>query len=158
MLYVSFVEIFVKSKDAFAACNKLEVDPCLWEDEDDSAAYVMATVCLFCGVILTLLIDKAVVWLSRRGGSHGHSHEHHHYEDSNPLSSDEVVEVIRPTITPLEDADELALDNEEKEETADGVEVEKSESKDAKFEQAAASEALKKKKLEHMGISKYIQS
>eukprot|EP00924_Labyrinthula_sp_SR-Ha-C_P010048 snap_masked-scaffold_40-processed-gene-0.31-mRNA-1 protein AED:0.01 eAED:0.01 QI:306/1/1/1/0.5/0.33/3/150/342 len=61
MIYVSFVEIFQKSIEDFAACG------CLWktvemdgEEETENAAAVMATICFFGGVALTYALDLVV--------------------------------------------------------------------------------------------------
>ena len=156
MLYVSFVEIFVKSVDAFEACNALEENPCLWEDEEGSAAYIMATICLFCGVIFTLIIDVIVVCLSRRGGSHGHSHDLH-FEDSATPSFEGLEETNGPTVLPTDGIE--MLEDETTAQTSAGVGVEKPESNGSGSEakkkaNEAEEEALKKKKLEHMGLSK----
>jgi len=51
MLYVSFVEIFVKSLKAFE------------EEAEEDHAYFMATLCLFCGMLLMRLIAVLVHWL-----------------------------------------------------------------------------------------------
>ena len=110
MLYVSFVEIFNKSVIAFQDCN------CLWEDATpEDPPYIMATVCFFGGLVLTMLLDVFVHWLSHKGGGelpghehghghgHGHSHSHGHAHDhaaaQAPLFAD-------PNAAPLESATE----------------------------------------------------
>jgi len=57
MLYVSFVEIFVKSQGAFM------------EEYEEGEAYVYATICLFAGMALLRLIAFLVHWMDG-----GHSH------------------------------------------------------------------------------------
>lgn len=57
MLYVSFVEIFVKSQDAFG------------EENEENEAYVYATLCVFAGMVLLRLIALLVHKLDR-----GHQH------------------------------------------------------------------------------------
>ena len=67
MLYVSFVEIFVKSLDELTACK------CLWGKDEDghaSAAYVFATILLFCGVLITYALDLVVHKLLGKNHSH----------------------------------------------------------------------------------------
>jgi len=70
MLYVSFVEIFQKSVADFTDCE------CLWESSEgpEGPAYIMATICFFSGILLTILLGKLVHFLADRGGGHGHSH------------------------------------------------------------------------------------
>jgi len=61
MLYVSFIEIFLKSQIAF-------------EDGGNSGGMALsyATLCFFGGVVLMLILDFFVHWLG--GDHHGHSH------------------------------------------------------------------------------------
>ena len=47
MLYVSFVEIFVKAQGAFADAGQGESD-----------AYLSATLCFFAGCVLMMILDK----------------------------------------------------------------------------------------------------
>ena len=152
MIYVSFVEIFIKSRDAFAACNQLEVNPCLWEDEDDSSAYVMATICLFAGVIFTFMIDMLVVCISRRGGSHGHSHNHQNFDD-HAFPREKGMDLIPQSILHSESGDLFAEGTNVV--TAAGFTAEKPATKEKgkDTDTVAAEEELKKNKLEHMGIS-----
>lgn len=146
MVYVSFVEIFTKSVLAFDACNSLEV-PCLWEDEKGSAGYVAATICLFAGVVVTLLLDVCVVHLSNMGGSHSHGPEHFHgVEDVNEIRSSDTAESSLAAVNPEAITDGAATTNATSETpTATAVE---------KLEPKALEEQVKKEKLHHMGISK----
>ena len=66
MLYVSFVEILVKSMDAFNDAG-----------ESEGMAYFYATLCFFCGVLANAILDRVVHWLEAmdspfapKGGSH----------------------------------------------------------------------------------------
>mmetsp|Transcript_12791 Transcript_12791/g.35046 ORF Transcript_12791/g.35046 Transcript_12791/m.35046 type:complete len:361 (-) Transcript_12791:134-1216(-) len=59
MLYVSFIEIFVKSLDAFKA-----------DDRKDNDAYFCATICLFAGMALLRLVQYFVHKIE------GHHHSH----------------------------------------------------------------------------------
>jgi ZIP family zinc transporter len=85
MLYVSFLDIFSKSLDAYA------------EVHDESRAYTLATVTFFCGFILYALIDFIVHLVDPHGHSHdidigefmgrsaqgcAHSHGHNHSHSS----------------------------------------------------------------------------
>ena len=64
MLYVSFVEIFVKAVEEFA-------------QQQLSWAYLAATLCLFAGCAITVLLDMLVHKLVGQGsGHHGHGHSH----------------------------------------------------------------------------------
>ena len=64
MLYVSFVEIFVKAVEEFT-------------QQQLSWAYLAATLCLFAGCAITVLLDMLVHLLVGQGsGHHGHGHSH----------------------------------------------------------------------------------
>jgi zinc transporter, ZIP family len=59
MLYVSFIEIFYKSKDAFESAGLPERD-----------SYLYATLCFFGGVICVKLLNRLVHWLDASHMSH----------------------------------------------------------------------------------------
>lgn len=80
MLYVSFVEIFVKSVEAF-------------QEQQLSWSYLAATMCLFVGCIVTVGLDMFVHKLV--GGHHpGHGHRNNINTDTPPFG------VKSPTISP----------------------------------------------------------
>ena len=83
MLYVSFVEIFQKSVSDFVACE------CLWDgaDDNESAAYVVATACFFSGVAVTYSLDSLVHKISRCAG---HRHSHNQPEISSQAATSQV--------------------------------------------------------------------
>ena len=73
MVYVSLVEILVKSQMAFG------------QSLPDKEGYALATLSFFCGIGLVLLLDKVLPNPHERlshdqddGHGHGHSHDHHH--------------------------------------------------------------------------------
>ena len=80
MLYVSFIEIFVKSLAAISASDA---------GFSEGGAVAVTTTCFFCGMLFCALLEVLVDWLSRcGGGTHadvcpahgfpgGHSHEKH---------------------------------------------------------------------------------
>jgi len=70
MTYVSFVEIFQKSTDAFTT-HALEAG--YDQDKADSRGYVFGTLSFFGGVAIMIVLDKIVNRLSN-GDSHGHPH------------------------------------------------------------------------------------
>lgn len=70
MLYVSFVEIFVKSVEAF-------------QEQQLSWSYLAATMCLFVGCIITVGLDMLVHKLV---GGHHHGHGHTHRDNMNANS------------------------------------------------------------------------
>lgn len=85
MTYVSFVEIFVKSVDGFAAAG---IDP--------DYGYIYATLSFFGGVMLMLLVDVSVKFLSGE-------YRHHHHDDIEEIinkgSNEEELnerEVVQP--------------------------------------------------------------
>ena len=81
MLYVSFIEIFVKSLAAISASDA---------GFSQGGAVAVTTTCFFCGMLFCALLEVLVDWLSRcGGGTHadvcpahgfpgGHSHEKQH--------------------------------------------------------------------------------
>uniref|UniRef100_A0A7S4SBL9 Uncharacterized protein n=1 Tax=Alexandrium monilatum TaxID=311494 RepID=A0A7S4SBL9_9DINO len=70
MLYVSFIEIFVKSLEAFGTVA-----------EEERNAYFLATLCLFSGMLLMRLIAILVHWLDAN---------HHHHENEEMSEGREV--------------------------------------------------------------------
>lgn len=66
MVYVSLVEIFVKSQKAFGAMLP------------DKEAYALATVAFFCGILLVVLLDRLVPnpHEGLHEGDHDHDHKH----------------------------------------------------------------------------------
>eukprot|EP00584_Thalassiosira_punctigera_P020339 CAMPEP_0172553618 /NCGR_PEP_ID=MMETSP1067-20121228/51310_1 /TAXON_ID=265564 ORGANISM="Thalassiosira punctigera, Strain Tpunct2005C2" /NCGR_SAMPLE_ID=MMETSP1067 /ASSEMBLY_ACC=CAM_ASM_000444 /LENGTH=384 /DNA_ID=CAMNT_0013341833 /DNA_START=120 /DNA_END=1274 /DNA_ORIENTATION=+ len=71
MTYVSFVEIFVKSVEGFADAG---IEPDL--------GYIYATLSFFGGVIMMLIVDVLVRFLS------GEHHHHHHEDIQNPSKNE----------------------------------------------------------------------
>lgn len=71
MTYVSFVEIFVKSVEGFADAG---IEPDL--------GYIYATLSFFGGVIVMLIVDVLVRFLS------GEHHHHHHEDIQNPSKNE----------------------------------------------------------------------
>jgi hypothetical protein len=70
-------EIIIKSQDEFAICD------CLWVDTDGApedhlnAAFAMTTICFFCGILLTYMLDACLHCLNKvSGGKTGHGHSH----------------------------------------------------------------------------------
>ena len=61
MLYVSFVEIFSKSQDAFVDAGV-----------DEANAYTYATLCFFGGFVVMMILDKLVQMLVCRVEVHEH--------------------------------------------------------------------------------------
>jgi len=141
MLYVSFVEIFQKSVADFETCE------CLWDgaDEEDSAAYVVATLCFFGGVVITYSMDFLVHKISKCAG-HGHSHNPPEIS-SQTMSSKNQGE---PNVSPLERTDspvnELVLEDSgsSPKETEEPKAVRSSSFDDNETDE-------EKKKLKHMG-------
>jgi len=76
MIYVSFVEIFVKSQDAFA------------EEMEEKEAYWWATFCLFCGMVLLRLISMLV---------HKIDKDHDHCGKDSGHSGDQLNMHVPPT-------------------------------------------------------------
>ena len=74
MTYVSFVEIFQKSVDAFEDAGK-----------DADTAQIFATLCFFGGVILMIALNSLVSLLL---GGHHHHHSHDHNDIQGPHASD----------------------------------------------------------------------
>jgi len=61
MLYVSFVEIFIKAVDEFSSCD------CLWEHDDPtSPAKIMTTLMFFVGILSFVLLDLFIHALQHR--------------------------------------------------------------------------------------------
>merc|ERR1711957_935191 len=65
MIYVSFVEIFTKSVDAFVESG-----------QSDGHAHQLAALCFFCGVASMMVLDILVKFLTGEtsAGAHGHGH------------------------------------------------------------------------------------
>jgi len=124
MLYVSFVEIFQKSVSDFVACE------CLWgsAQDNDSAAYVVATACFFSGVVVTYSLDTLVHRISRCAG---HRHSHSQPEISSQAATSQVDTSRNEHISEFAIEDPKMLTENES-----GLEVE---------------EVEKKKRLKHMG-------
>mgnify|MGYP003732345695 CR=1 FL=1 len=74
MLYVSFVEIFVKSLDGFADSSAF----------GDSDAYLMATAALFGGMAFMSGLDALVHWLDPNRSAHHASDPRKHMADPAP--------------------------------------------------------------------------
>lgn len=68
MTYVSFVEIFAKSRLSFEDAG-----------HDENKAYLYATLCFFAGVISMMLLNAGVSFLL--GGKHDHDHEPHKHHN-----------------------------------------------------------------------------
>jgi len=65
MIYVSFVEIFTKSVDAFVESGK-----------SDGHAHQLAALCFFCGVASMMVLDILVKFLTGESGAGAHAHGH----------------------------------------------------------------------------------
>lgn len=76
MTYVSFVEIFQKSVNAFDEMNLLTMED---DDKRFGRANLYATLSFFTGVLIMILIDVTVKCLSKNGS---HDHDHHDISDS----------------------------------------------------------------------------
>ena len=83
MMYVSFVEIFVKSVEHFENCD------CLWNSK--SAAYVMGSILFFCGVAITYSLDAVVHALL--GSKHSHTIDMDEYSASDTATDENGVEM-----------------------------------------------------------------
>jgi Predicted divalent heavy-metal cations transporter len=77
MTYVSFVEIFQKSVGAFDEMNLLKIED---DDKRFGRANLYATLSFFTGILVMILIDFTVKFLSSKDGSH--DHDHHDISDS----------------------------------------------------------------------------
>lgn len=66
MVYVSLVEIFVKSQLAFGAAHA------------DKSAYALATAAFFCGIGLIMLLDRLLPNPHEGLSGEGHDHDHKH--------------------------------------------------------------------------------
>mmetsp|Transcript_15210 Transcript_15210/g.28615 ORF Transcript_15210/g.28615 Transcript_15210/m.28615 type:complete len:396 (-) Transcript_15210:113-1300(-) len=76
MTYVSFVEIFQKSVGAFDEMNLFKIED---DDKRFGKANLYATLSFFTGILIMILIDLTVKFLSRNGS---HDHDHHDISDS----------------------------------------------------------------------------
>lgn len=76
MTYVSFVEIFQKSVGAFDEMNLFKIED---DDKRFGKANLYATLSFFTGVLIMILIDVTVKFLSKNGS---HDHDHHDISDS----------------------------------------------------------------------------
>jgi len=65
MIYVSFVEIFTKSVDAFVESG-----------QSDGHAHQLAALCFFCGVASMMVLDILVKFLTGETGAGAHAHGH----------------------------------------------------------------------------------
>ena len=96
MLYVSFVEIFVKAVEEFA-------------QQQLSWAYLAATLCLFAGCAITVLLDMLVHMLVGQGsGHHGHGHSHGTINPPYGVSSPSQSPKAKPD-TPSTEAEMTAI-------------------------------------------------
>lgn len=92
MTYVSFVEILMKSIDGFEAAL---VTDGMTEDEvveKQNLAYIYATCSFFGGVLVMLIVDVLVKYLS------GEYHHHHHEDIENTMKQNEPEE--QEVVTP----------------------------------------------------------
>mmetsp|Transcript_23405 Transcript_23405/g.28869 ORF Transcript_23405/g.28869 Transcript_23405/m.28869 type:complete len:416 (-) Transcript_23405:560-1807(-) len=150
MLYVSFVEIFQKSVTDFEKCD------CLWDgaDENESAAYVMATICFFCGVVIMYVLNFVVHKISHCAG-HGHSHD-----PPSLFTSESAGSKLKPTRFDVEDAgaprtlfDEAAVEAINDAPDNEGIKDADAHRKDSVDEASIPDETIlsEKKRLSHMG-------
>ena len=70
MIYVSFVEIMVKSRDRFRRAG-----------HGNAACHVYAACCFFGGIFVMSGLHALAGWLT--GGHHHHHHHHHHRDDES---------------------------------------------------------------------------
>lgn len=80
MTYVSFVEIFQKSQDSFLDAGHSEED-----------AYLYATLCFFGGLVVMILVDFGVKWLSGDHHHHHHAPDEHAHHSQGSDSAEKVV-------------------------------------------------------------------
>jgi ZIP family zinc transporter len=101
MIYVSFVEIFVKSSGAFEANGYSEKD-----------AYMLATLCFFSGMLILRLLSFLVHKLDQH---HGHSCDSAEKTGQAPAANDAPTEPANPSVAtsdrPTSEIDELKTEN-----------------------------------------------
>jgi len=81
MLYVSFVEIFVKSHSSFADAGY-----------EDQTAYMLATSCFFAGCLLMMLLDRVVHSLAVGKHAHNIPHVHEVACDKEDTASPSIID------------------------------------------------------------------
>jgi len=77
MTYVSFVEIFQKSVGAFDAMNESKIED---ENKRLGRANLYAALSFFLGVVIMMVIDVVIKWLSKTGSTE--IHDHHDITDT----------------------------------------------------------------------------
>mmetsp|Transcript_38474 Transcript_38474/g.92717 ORF Transcript_38474/g.92717 Transcript_38474/m.92717 type:complete len:399 (+) Transcript_38474:79-1275(+) len=82
MTYVSFVEIFVKSVEGFVDSLVKEGMTDEEVEEKENLGYIYATLSFFGGVLVMMIVDVLVKYLS------GEHHHHHHEDIQNTMEQD----------------------------------------------------------------------